>query len=68
MSRTLRGRVHHFDRDRGLGVVRTADGVDYRFHCIEIADGSRDVATGTAVFFVVRDRFGRREAARLTAC
>lgn len=68
MSRIGRGRVSGFDRDVGLGVVRGADGADYRFHCVEIADGSRDIAAGTDVCFRLRDRFGRCEAAHLVPC
>ena len=48
-----RGRVETFDRDAGLGEVRADDGGLYPFHCTDIADGSRDVASGTEVVFVV---------------
>ncbi len=64
----MRGRVTDFERDVGLGVVRGSDGVDYRFHCVEIADGTRDIARDADVCFVVRVRFGRHEAGRLTPC
>ena len=62
----MRGRVTGFDREVGLGVVRGSDGADYAFHCIEIADGTRDIALDAEVCFVVLERFGRREAGRLT--
>ncbi len=44
----LTGTVVEFDAAVGLGVIE-ADDVAYPFHCIEIADGSRDIAVGTAV-------------------
>ncbi len=37
----------------GLGEVRANDGRLYGFHCTEIADGTRDIAVGTEVAFVV---------------
>ena len=40
-----------------------ADGTGYPFHCIEIADGSRDIAVGTAVDFALLPKLGRYEAA-----
>jgi cold shock CspA family protein len=60
------GRVEAFDVAVGLGTVRAADGVDVTFHCTQIADGSRDIAVGTTVdFVVVPGRGGRWEAAAL---
>lgn len=60
---TLTGTVVEFDREVGLGTVRAADGTTLPFHCIEIADGSRDIAAGTAVTFTVLAKLGRYEAA-----
>lgn len=57
------GTVSAFDSASGLGVVLGEDGVDYPFHCIEIADGSREIADGTAVRFSVLAKLGRYEAA-----
>ena len=52
-----------FDEPRGLGVI-DSDGTRYPFHCTQIADGSRTIAAGTPVRFVVRaGRLGRWEAA-----
>lgn len=65
MSRVKRGRVHEFDPDVGLGIVRGDDGENYRFHCIEIVDGTRDISVDTEIWFVVRHRFGVSEAAGL---
>jgi cold shock CspA family protein len=61
----LTGRVAAFDRDRGLGEVVTADHTAYPFHCIEIADGSRDIEVGLDVVFERRPKLGRLEAAGL---
>jgi hypothetical protein len=57
------GVVIAFDVLVGLGTVRAADGVEAGFHCTQIADGSRDIAVGTPVeFVVVAGRHGRWEA------
>lgn len=62
----LAGAVVSFDRDIGLGEVRAQDGTLYPFHCIEIVDGSRDIAIGTVVSFGLMGKLGRYEAAHLT--
>jgi CspA family cold shock protein len=60
------GTVLSFDDPRGLGVVVTGDGVEYPFHCANIADGSRRVAIGAIVTWqVIAGRLGRWEAADL---
>lgn len=59
------GVVTSFDREVGLGEVTSSDGAVYGFHCIEIADGSRDIAVGTAVSFMLIGKLGRFEAARV---
>jgi len=63
-SRTglLTGTVAEFDSGVGLGVIAAGD-VRYDFHCIEIVDGSREIAIGTEVTFAVLGKFGRYEAA-----
>jgi CspA family cold shock protein len=61
----LTGTVVEFDALVGLGVIE-ADDVAYPFHCIEIADGSRDIAVGAEVIFEVLAKFGRYEAASIT--
>jgi cold shock CspA family protein len=59
-----RGTVVTFDDPRGLGVVRSDDGIELRFHCTAIADGTRTVDVGTAVTYrVAPGRLGRWEAA-----
>jgi cold shock CspA family protein len=58
------GVVAAFDDHRGDGSVAVDDGSTLPFHCTQIADGSRTIAAGTAVRFVVRPgRLGRWEAA-----
>jgi cold shock CspA family protein len=59
------GRVVGFDGDVGLGEVESDDGTRYRFHCIEIADGTRTIEVGTAVEFTTLAKFGRYEAAAI---
>jgi cold shock CspA family protein len=60
------GTVSAFDEPVGLGTVTTVDGVDYPFHCTQIADGSRAIAVGTPVTFVARAGLpGRWEAFEL---
>lgn len=61
-----RGTVTAFDEHVGLGTVTGPDGVEFLFHCIEIADGSRTIAVGTEVGFATMTKFGRVEAADLT--
>jgi len=49
------GTVVSFDEAVGLGVVEApAGGERYRFHCTQIAGGSRTIAAGTPVRFEVR--------------
>lgn len=67
VHRTVRtGVVESFDEDRGLGTVRTDDGAALGFHCTAIADGSRTIAEGTPVrFVVVPGHLGQWEAAEI---
>jgi CspA family cold shock protein len=61
-----RGTVETFDVDVGLGTITAEDGQSYPFHCTQIADGSRDIAAATPVFFeVVAGQLGRWEAAAI---
>jgi len=60
------GEVVAFDAECGLGTVRDAGGAELPFHCTQIADGSRTIAAGTPVVFVVAPGpLGRWEAASL---
>jgi cold shock CspA family protein len=56
------GRVEAFDGRRGTGVVIDDAGEQYPFHCTAVADGTRDIAPGTRVRFVVSPGLGRWEA------
>lgn len=60
-----RGTVIEFDDATGLGTVADDAGVDYLFHAIEIADGTRTIDVGRPVCFQTLPRFGRLQAARL---
>ena len=59
------GVVTSFDAYVGLGEVLADDGSTLRFHCVEIADGTRTIEVGTAVDFDVLVKFGQHEAAQL---
>jgi cold shock CspA family protein len=58
----MRGTVTSFDRVVGLGEITRDDGWVVPFHCIVIADGSRDIAEGTDVEFDLLCKLGRYEA------
>ena len=64
-GRGLAGRVVSFDSAVGLGEIESAAGERHLFHCIEIADGSREIAVGTDVSFDLLPKFGRSEAANI---
>jgi cold shock CspA family protein len=57
--------VAEFDAATGLGTLLVDDGVQHRFHCIEIADGSRSIEGGAEVGFDLLPKFGSYEAARI---
>jgi cold shock CspA family protein len=64
-SRT--GTVQSFEPHSGLGEVCDHDGTVHPFHCVSIADGSRDIAVGAEVTYRVEPgRRGRWEAVELT--
>jgi cold shock CspA family protein len=65
MRDELTGTVAEFDDAVGLGTVVTGDRREYRFHCIELADGTRTVEPGQAVRFRMLPRFGRFQAGRI---
>ncbi len=58
----MNGTVREFDEAKGLGVIASADGDSYAFHCIEIADGTRVIDAGQAVSFRPLARFGAFQA------
>jgi cold shock CspA family protein len=47
------GTVSGFDGERGLGTVVTPSGASFAFHSTAIAGGSRRIAVGTRVAFLV---------------
>ena len=61
------GSVTEFDESRGLGEITDETGNVFAFHCVEIADGTRSIAIGTAVSFEVTAKLGRYEAARIVS-
>ena len=61
----MSGHIVAFDPVVGLGQVAAADGTTYPFHCIEIADGTRDIPVGAAVTFELLGKLGRYEAANI---
>ena len=63
MNGRIDGTIARFDVESGLGEVTGADGTGYPFHCIEIADGTRDIPVGSAVDFALLPKLGRYEAA-----
>lgn len=65
-SRRSEGAVSEFDEERGTGTVEDGEGRRLFFHCTAIADGSRTIAAGTRVtYMVVPGGLGRWEAADL---
>ncbi len=63
---TQSGTVQSFDEFVGLGTVVDAQGNAFNFHCTAIADGSRSIAVGTAVTFVLKQgTLGRVEAVQI---
>ncbi len=62
------GRVESFDGERGLGSVMALDGAVFAFYSTAISDGTRQIAVGSTVSFVVAASHGGRfEAVALTA-
>ncbi|MGB3735980.1 MAG: hypothetical protein WA964_13570 [Ilumatobacter sp.] len=64
-GRGLTGRVVSFDAAVGLGEIESTAGERHAFHCIEIADGTREIAPDTDVSFDLLHKFGRAEAANI---
>jgi cold shock CspA family protein len=58
----MRGTVTSFDKTVGLGEITRDDGSVVPFHCIVIADGSRDIPVGAEVEFELMSKLGRYEA------
>ncbi len=58
----MHGTVTLFDKRVGLGEIIADDGRLVPFHCIVIADGSRDIPVGSGVDFDLLPKLGRYEA------
>jgi cold shock CspA family protein len=52
--RILKGVVVSFDAKLGIGVIASREAGSVRFHCTEIADGSRSIERGSRVVFLLR--------------
>ena len=63
----MRGTVTAFDKEVGLGEITGDDGRVVPFHCIAIADGSRNIPVGVEVEFDLMAKLGRYEAADVVA-
>jgi cold shock CspA family protein len=63
----VRGTVTVFDSVVGLGEITRDDGLVVPFHCIVIADGSRDIPVGAEVEFDLMAKLGRYEADHVVA-
>jgi cold shock CspA family protein len=63
----MRGTVTTFDKEVGLGEITRDDGWVVPFHCIVIADGSRDIPIGVEVEFELMCKLGRYEAAHIAS-
>jgi CspA family cold shock protein len=61
----VHGTVTQFDIDVGLGEITADDGSRVAFHCVAIADGTRNIAIGTRVEFELIPKLGRYEAAHI---
>jgi len=60
------GVVESFVDESGLGTVKDETGRTFAFHCTSISDGSRTIAVGTPVEFVVAAGLkGQFEARRI---
>ena len=66
LGEVRRGRVAVFAAEGGAGVVEDDDGGRFAFHCVEIADGTRQIDEGAPLVFHLRPAHGGvLEAAQL---
>jgi cold shock CspA family protein len=63
----VRGTVTAFDSAAGLGEITDDGGHVVPFHCIVIADGTRQIAVGTDVEFDLIPKLGRYEASNIAS-
>lgn len=57
-----RGVVISFDAHAGLGEIQDTDGSIWPFHCVSLADGTRQIEIDTRVDFVTKFHVKRVEA------
>ena len=62
----MQGTVTRFDQHVGLGEITADSGAVIPFHCIAIADGTRNITVGAEVEFGLVPKLGRYEAADIT--
>lgn len=63
VPRRIKGVVEKFEFSTGLGVIIDENEIHYPFHCIAIADGTRDIEIDSRVSFEVFPALaGRLEA------
>jgi cold shock CspA family protein len=62
LSEELTGTVTAFNDAHGLGEITDSASVEWPFHCVSIADGSRTIDVGQSVKFRTGFRVARPEA------
>jgi CspA family cold shock protein len=67
VGRRVTGVVVAFDDGIGRGLLRGEDGIEYGFHCLDIADGSRTIGIDTPVRARLAPRLGRWEVTEVAA-
>ena len=60
------GKVISFDEVRGMGSIVDGHDREYPFHCVSIADGTRQIEVNQAVEFMVGFAVARTEAVAIT--
>lgn len=60
------GKVASFDDARGMGSIVDGNNKVYPFHCVSIADGTRQIDVNQPVEFVVGFAVARVEAVAVT--
>lgn len=67
MAKLYLGTVTAFDAERGIGSVTKPGSGTWPFHCTAISDGSRTIAVGAPVVFLIgAGHLGKEEARVVT--
>ena len=61
----MQGIVKEFDAHVGLGIIQADSGDVFPFHCVNIANGTRNIAIGVKVDFETFDHPRGRTEARM---